>query len=102
MINRMKGCTVMFICPHCHMELNDKNFFCSHCGRVTSSVDSCMDAILNSGKLDDLMQKAANAHRKIIVDGLRHIMIIDMETCQEIYDRLFKPCKEDDRNLTNE
>ena len=86
----------MAVCPHCRKELdNSKQYItCPHCGRTTTSVDNCVKAILSSGQLEGLLQKASNEYWEIITTGLRHIVIMDMETCLEVRDRLFKLLEE--------
>lgn len=86
----------MAMCPHCRGELDEAKQYitCPHCGRTTSSVDNCVKAILSSGQLENLIQKASNEYWQIITTGLRHIVIMDMETCLEVCDRLFKSPEE--------
>ena len=101
---REKGCGIMMACPHCRGELDDskKYITCPHCGRVARSVEECVEALLSSGQLDSLRQKATSEYWGTITTGLRHIMFMDMETCLAVRDKLFKSPEEDLPDLSSD
>lgn len=81
----------MAVCPHCQRVLDDskKYITCPHCGRVTKSIDECVDIILSSSQLENLIQKASVEYWKIIDAGLRQIMFMDEGTYLAVRDKLF-------------
>lgn len=84
------------ICPHCTITLDSSARYitCPHCGRITKTVDECVEIILSSGQMDCLIQKATSEYWKTITTGLKHIMFMDEQTCLEVMDKLFSPTSE--------
>lgn len=81
----------MEICPHCLGEFDGEKKYisCPHCRRTPKTVDQCVKALLDSGQLENLLQKATDEYWEIITTGLRHIVIMDKQTCLEVCEKLF-------------
>ena len=81
----------MAVCPHCQREFENakRHIFCPHCRRTPIPVAQCAQTILNSGQLESLLQKATDEYWKTITTGLKHIMIMDEQTCLDVCRELF-------------